>query len=89
MEAGSHPAISKAKIEIQDLMTINIEESDLDHFGKELQNNLVPALEVMSVNIQQIELNQVISLGSINTIMPPSITPLVSGLKGLEDWLKA
>ena len=83
MEAGTHPAISKVQILIKDVMTIKIEEADLDRFGKELQTQLVPALEVMSVKIQQLEINQVRSLGSINPIMPPSRTPVVSESKGL------
>ena len=59
MEAGSHPAISKVQMAVQYLITIKIEESYLDHFGKELQTNLFPSLEVISVKIQQIYLNQV------------------------------
>ena len=62
------------KIAIQDLITINIEESDLDHFVNLIQTQLVPALEVMSVNIKQIEINQVRILISINLVMPPPIT---------------
>ena len=34
MEEGSHPAISELQMAIQDLITVNIEEDDLDHFGK-------------------------------------------------------
>ena len=83
MEAGTHPAISKAQILIKDVMTIKIEEADLDHFGKELQTQLLPALEMISVNIQQLYLNQGISIGSINPIIPPPRTQVVSGLKGL------
>ena len=62
------------QIEIQYFMTINIEESDLDHFVNLIQTHLVPALEVMSVNIKQIEINQVRILISINLVMPPPIT---------------
>ena len=69
-------------------MTFKIEESELDHFGKEIQTQLAPALEGISVNIQQLEINQVRSLGSISTTTPPSITPVISGMKGLAYWVK-
>ena len=88
MEAGSHPDMSKVQIPIQDLININIEEADIDHFGRELQNWLVPALEAMSVKIQQLDMIKVRSLGSINTIISLSRTSVVPGLKGLEDWVK-
>ena len=50
---------------------------------------MVPDLEVISVKTQQLDLKQVISLGSIKPIVPPPITQVVSGLKGLEYWLKS
>ena len=68
-EAGANPAISKVQMAVQYIITVNIEEAKLYHFGKELQNQLAPALEVISVNIQQIYLNQVRTLGSIKPIM--------------------
>ena len=34
MEVGAHTAISKVHYSVQDLITINIEESDLYSFGK-------------------------------------------------------
>ena len=74
---------------IKDLMTTKIEESDLDTFGKELQTQLVPALEVMPIKIQQIELNQVRSFRSMNPIIYPSKTPVFTALKVLEYWVKA
>ena len=36
------------------MMNIKIEEAELGHFGKEIQTQLVLALEVMSIKIQQI-----------------------------------
>ena len=56
-ETGEHPAIYKVDIIMQEIKTINIWEADLNHFLKELQTKLLPALEVMSVNIQHLELN--------------------------------
>ena len=44
-------------------MTFNSEESELDHFRKGIQTHLAPALEGISVKIQQLGLNQVISQG--------------------------
>ena len=85
MESGTNTDISKVQIAIQDLMTFKIEEYDLYHFGNELQTEMVPALEGMLVNIQQLELNQVSILGFINPITTPPRTRFVSGLKGLED----
>ena len=89
VEAGAHPNISKVHISIQDIMTVKLEEEGLDQFGNELQTQVVPALEVISVKIQQLELNQAKSIGSINLIIPPPIVPVVSSLKALEDWVKA
>ena len=51
-EAGAHPTISKVQIAIHGLINIKIEEADLDHFQKELQTQLVPALQVMTFKIQ-------------------------------------
>ena len=48
---------------------------------------MVPALEGILVKIQQLELNQLISMGLINSINPPARTPFVSGMKVLEDWV--
>ena len=50
---------------------------------------MVPVLEAMPIKIQQLDLNQVRSLGSINPIMPPSIAQVVTGLKLLEYWVKS
>ena len=88
MEAVTNTNISKVKIAIQDPMTFNIEKDNLDSFGKELQTNLVPKMEGILVKIQQLELNQVRSLGYINLIMIPSRTPVFFGIKGIENWVK-
>lgn len=37
-ESGSYSAIYKVYMEVPDLITLNIEEFDIYHFGKELQN---------------------------------------------------
>ena len=88
VESGTNPDISKVHIAIQEIMTFNSEESELDHFRKGIQTQLAPALEGISVNIQHLEINQVRSLGSINSTMPPSRTPVISGLNILEDLVK-
>ena len=89
METGAHPSIYKVQIAIRYLINIKIQEADLDHFRKELHTQLIPALQVMLVKIQHMELNQVRSLGCINPIIPPAITMVVYGMKVLEDWVKA
>ena len=85
VEAGDNTDISEVRMEVADLMTLKIEKADLDIFGKELQTQLVPSLEAMSNRIQQLEINQVRILGSINYFAPPVIAEVISGLKGLGD----
>ena len=70
---------------VQELITVNIEESDLDYFGKERTTQLVPAQEVIPIKTQQLNLNQAISLGYRNPSIHPKRKPVGTGLKGLED----
>ena len=89
VESDAHADILKVHISIQYFMTIKIEEEGFYHFGNELQNKVAPELEVISVKIQQLELNQSRSLGYINLVTPPPITPVDSSLYQLEYWVKA
>ena len=54
MEAVTHSDISKVQITIQELTAFKTKEAGLDHFWKELQTQLVPALEGMSDKIQHL-----------------------------------
>ena len=66
-------------------MNLNIEEADIDQFGKELKTQLSPSPEEMLTNIKQLEINQDRSMGSTDTIIPPTRAIVVTDLKGLED----
>ena len=56
VEPESHPAISKAQKPVSKII---IGEAELDQFGSELQNQLVPAFEAKTQKIHQLEMNQV------------------------------
>ena len=48
---------------------------------------MVPELESMLTKIQQLDINKVRSMITINSIMPLARLPVVTGLNGLDDWM--